>query len=173
MSDPLLTLSNLNGTDLQLFAIAVEQAKLTRIVGDPLTLEYGSDLDLTSGDMTPDAAELAADSQMAIVQDVVHRLSETRGRVPDAPDIGEDVLGLLNKGMSSSDFVERAGRISNEVSADDRIDSATTTITLTPDGSTFNVSIRIVPIDPAIGPFRLILAVTGGAMLLQAIQAAP
>lgn len=172
--DPLLTLSNLDGATLTQFVVAVELSKLTRIVADPTTLEFGSDLDLTSGDMTPDAAELPADSQMSLVQDVVHALSEARGQVPDAPDVGEDVIGLLSRGMSSVDFVERAGRISNQVAKDDRIDTATTTITLTPDGSTFLISIRIVPLDPAISaPFKLILAVTDGAMLLQAVQAAP
>jgi hypothetical protein len=34
--------------------------------------------------------------------------------------------------------------------------------------------LRITPLDPAVGgPFRLVLACTDGAILLQAIEAAP
>lgn len=155
-------------SEIVLAAIAADIATLTREVETPTgELGYGVDLSCSS-DITELADEVDAFSVTGIIQATVRRLTTPRGSLPDDPDYGLDVRGYLNRGTSTTDLLSMAGEIRNEVTKDDRVARASITVA-SPSLDRLSISVLVTPADPALGPFTLTLAVTSGAVLLEAM----
>lgn len=142
-----------------------------RVVDVPVgALGYGVDLAFLD-DITPDAAELAPDSAEGIGQDLYHRLSTRRGGLPpgDDKDYGFDLVGALHKGHTAKELTLLAAQIKAECLKDDRVAELTVTVTPSGGGRTLGVRLIVTPEDPAVGVFSLVLAVSDGGVLLDAI----
>lgn len=155
-------------SSIVLDSIAADIATLERIEqapGEPLG--YGRDLSCVD-DVTEMLDEVDPSSPLGIAQGVVRRLTTPRGALPDDGEYGLDLRGLLNRGVPASELAQLGGKIRNEVIADDRIESATVTVTYA--GAGLRVVILLMPVAPALQSFTLILAVTSGAVLIEALQ---
>ena len=147
-------------------------ASLDRVLDAPAEpFGYGSDLYCDS-DLIEAMTEIDGSDSLVLAQAILRRLDCPRGGLPDDPDYGIDLRGFLNEGTSFRDLDSIGSQINAEISKDDRVTAASkATVTRNATGSELNVSIRIVPADPAFKPFRLTLAVTSAAIILQAIEA--
>lgn len=151
-------------------AIAAELALLTRVVDVPASpLGYGTDIVCTS-DLDARMSEVDPFSTEGISQAIVRRLDCPRGALPDDADYGIDLRGMLNCGVTADEIRSLAGRIRSELQKDDRIDAAVVVVTPSSTGSSLSVSLTITPVDARIGGFRLIVAVTDAAVLLEEIS---
>jgi len=149
-------------------AIAAELAEVTRVARTPdAESGYGVDL-VCAEDLTPSLDETPADSVLSLAQDLFHRITTPRGDLPDDPDYGTDVRQYLSAGMAPQDLTVAAGELASECRKDDRVRDVS--VTLTAAGSELSVAIAVTPADPALQPFKLIVAVTSGEALLQAID---
>lgn len=152
-------------------SIAAQIAELVRLVPTPAApFGYGRDLSCRE-DITPTHDEVDPFSQEAITDATIRRLSTARGSlVEDDPDYGLDLRGMLNRGVRTREIDELAGAVRNEVTKDDRVESATVSVGFpSTDLRTLRVQITITPVDPLLGPFRLVLAVTSADVLLEAM----
>lgn len=151
-----------------LSAISAETALLERLVQVPTgALGYGVDLSCVA-DISATLDEVDPTSTQAIREALLRRLATPRGGLPDDPDYGFDVRGLCNRGLTQSQLVDVSTQVRNEVTKDDRVDSATVTVT-TPSPSALRVSVVITPVDQSIGIFTLTFAVTDGEVLSEAL----
>lgn len=161
-------------------AFAAGLAELTPVISAPSgALGYGCDLDC-AGDITEDAAEIDArpDDPEAcrklLGQALYRRLITAQGALVDDRDYGLGLAVLVNKATSTASLQELSGRIRQEMEKDDRVDQAivqlTTSAGETGIGTNLTISIRVFPEDPNVGPFSLVLAVTDGTVLLNAID---
>lgn len=149
--------------------IARETALLEKLVDAPeAPFGYGVDLVCVT-DLREDFGEENHESQDAIGHAVLRRWITPRGQNPDDPDYGEDIRGFLNKGITTKDIREKAGKLKQEAEKDDRVGACTVTLTPSPDGRELRVSAAIVPKDPAVETFTLTFAVTSGAQVLKEI----
>lgn len=156
-------------TDTVRDAIAASLASITRIMPAPVEpFAYGSDVSCDT-DVDPGVAELAGDDRMLIAQAVVRRLDTPRGTLPDDASYGISVTSMLSAGISTQEVAQLAGVIRAEVSKDDRISSTRVTVTPSSALDALTIDVYILPVDPALGPFTMTLAVTSGAILLEAI----
>lgn len=150
--------------------IAAEIASLAQVVPvpDANSLGYGVDLSCVT-DITPDLAEVDPESAQGIGEMAVRFLTVERDSVPDAPGRGYNIFRLLLAG-SSVDVINNAQTaISNEVEQDDRIASSTTVVVVT-GLKQLSITISIVPQDPTLGPFDLVLAVSDGVVLFDLVS---
>lgn len=151
-----------------LSAIAAETALLERLVQVPTeALGYGVDLSCVS-DISVTLDEVDPTSTQAIREALLRRLTTPRGGLQDDPDYGFDVRGLCNRGLTQSQLVDLSTQVRNEVTKDDRVDSATVTVT-TPSPNALRLAVVITPVDPSIGIFTLTFAVTDGEVLAEAL----
>jgi hypothetical protein len=149
-------------------AITLSMAELVREVAEPTgDLFYGRDLSCVS-DLTEDLAEVAADSTLGIAQAAVRRLTTARGGLPDDPDYGLDVRRFCNQGTPLAELRDLAGMIRVEVAKDDRIEDAIVGVSAPLNGE-LAIEVKIRPALPGVAPFSLTLAVTSGAVLMEAI----
>ncbi len=159
-------------SDLVRDAIAASIAAQARLVLTPEPpYDYGVDLKCTD-DLDSRLAEQGLDDVAAIGQDAYHRLTTTRGFIPDAPDFGLDVVSMLNRGMTPQDIAAAQGRIALELQKDDRVARAEVALTEVEPGS-WDLQVRLTPEDPSLKAFDLVIAVVDGATLLAEISAAP
>jgi len=150
--------------------INAEIAALDSLVPVPAEpFGYGTDLSCVS-DLTPDMREVDPNSPQAIGESVVRFLTTERDSIPDAPGRGRNIYRLLNRPLSADDIIAEQSGISSEVLLDDRIDSATVDLTVVGRGS-ISIVIRITPVDPTLGGFDLVLAVTDGETLFTLLNA--
>lgn len=152
--------------------IAAELAKLTRIVATPVEpFGYGVD-SFGTLDVTDTLADVDAFSPEGISQALARRFQTPRGAlVQDDPDFGKDVRAYLNRGTPVADLRALAGELRLEAMKDDRISDLQITVTL-PTLSTMSIAVVVTPQDPRTGgPFDLILAVTSGEVIVEAIHA--
>jgi hypothetical protein len=148
--------------------IAVELAKLQRIVPVPTEpFGYGKDLDCVT-DLTDNWDEVDPFTVRAIGQAIVRRLTTRRGQLRDDPDYGHDIRQYLHGAQTASDILDAQGETLSEITKDDRVDDAVVTVAIEA-GRSMRVTINITPVDARLGPFTLTLAVTSGAVLLEAI----
>jgi len=150
-------------------SIASQVAELERLVPTPAEpLGYGRDLSCVD-DITANCDEVDVFSVTAIGEATIRRLSTARGTLVDDPDFGLDLRAFCNRGVPAHELAPLEGAVRNEVTKDDRIDSASVTATYTAQSSSLLVQIRIVPVDPRLGVFGLTLAVSSADVLLEAI----
>jgi hypothetical protein len=148
--------------------IAAELAKVQQIVRTPTAATgYGVDL-ICTDDLTDRLDETDPDTIESLAQDLYHRITTPRGTLPDDPDYGEDVRAYLSQGMTQRDLLSMAGRIASECEKDDRVVKVEVTV-IAPDLKTLNITIRVDPELPNLKPFVLIVVVTSGSALLEAI----
>lgn len=136
------------------------------------TLGYGTDVSCTR-DLDPTMAEVDPFSVEALAEAIARSLDCPQGGLIDDELYGHDLRQYLNRGTTDADLVSAAGEIRAAVLRDDRVDSATVTVTPegTPFGSTLRVKIRVVPMDPTLGEFTLTLLATDAGVLLEEIAA--
>lgn len=146
--------------------IAQQVAELEQLVPTPVPpFAYGVDLSCVE-DCNATFDEVDPRSQRAIGEATVRRLSTARGTMPDDPDYGLDLRAFMNRGTSLQQIADLAGAVRNEITKDDRIESATVTASF--EGTELRVKLTITPVDPDTGVFRLTLAVTSADVLLEA-----
>jgi phage baseplate assembly protein W len=151
--------------------IAAELAKLSRVVSLPSDpLGYGSDLSCAS-DLDESMSETDPMSRVAIGQSIARSLDTPRGSAPDSPERGLSLRSYLNAAVSTDEIRSLASRVRSEVRADDRIDDATVSVELANGGSELTVSISVEAVDPRVGGFSLVLAVTSAEVVLKEIRA--
>lgn len=151
-------------------ALAAGKAALIAEVTAPADpFGYGTDLSCTT-DITETADEIDPTSVLAIGQALFRRLITPRGTLPDDPDYGTDVRGMLHRGMSQQELLAATGRIKAECEKDDRIESASVAVSPDAIGSDVGVSVWAMPIDDELGAFTLTFAVTDGQAMLEAIK---
>lgn len=151
-------------------AIAAELARLTRVVPSPTgDLGFGSDLSCTT-DLDERMVELAGTDRLVLAQATLRRFITPRGSIPDAPNDGLDLMAWVSLGTTSTDIRALAGQMRAEATKDDRIAEASVTVSPSANGSQLSTSVRVVPADPAIAPFTMVLAVTSAGVLLEEIR---
>jgi hypothetical protein len=151
-------------------AIAEMLAEEPRVQNFPAPpLGYGSDID-GDFDLSPRMAEVSPFSTRAVAQALVRRLDCPRGALPDDPDYGVDLRGLLNRGVADRDLAELEGQIQSEVTKDDRITDARATVTIVFGPPTaLRVVLAVTPIDPEVSAFTLTFSVTSAELALEEI----
>lgn len=149
--------------------IDADIAALERIVPVPTgELGYGVDLSCVT-DLTPDLKEVDPNSVQGMGESVIRFLTAERDSIPDAPGRGFNIYRLLASGLTPDDIHNAQAAISAEVEEDDRFESATATLEVVGLKS-IKIAIRIVPVDPALGAFDLILAVSDGELLYDLVS---
>lgn len=157
-------------TDVVRNAIAEELAALERVTSTP-TAPFGFGTDLRNdGDLREDMAEVDPFSAVALGEALVRRLDCPRGALPDDGDYGLDVRAYCNQGTTADEIRSLSGRISAELTKDDRVDTVIVTVTPSPTGSSLGVAIRVRPVDPRIGEFDMTLAVTSAEVLVEELR---
>lgn len=152
--------------------IAAEQAKLVRVVATPTgDLGYGTDLHCTT-DVAEDLAEVDPLSPTAIGEAVFRRWTTPRGQNPDDLFYGENIAGMLNKGLTPEGLRAKAGALKAEAEKDDRVAVCNVQITPSARGDTLTILGVIEPADPDRQTFSLVVVVTSGDALLQEIRGA-
>lgn len=132
----------------------------------PVASGFGRDL-VCIDDLDPRGSETDPASLEALAQDLYHRVITARGRLPDDPDYGLDLIEFLHRPTTQTELLAMAGAVTAEMRKDDRVTDAETT--LTANGSSLTVQIAVTPKDPSIALFKLIVSVTDGATLLEEI----
>jgi len=157
-------------TDIVRQTIEQEIAKLTRQSSTPVPpLGYGIDLVCVT-ELDPYLAETNPDTIESLAQDCFHRITTARLSLIDDPSYGIDIRAALNKPQSPQQIQSWSGQIASELRRDDRVvDAAVNLVFELP--STYDISILITPADPNLTPFSLIMAVTNGEALLEAVNA--
>lgn len=157
-------------TDAVRDAIAAAIAELERVTEVPSgPFGYGTDISC-AGDLTETMEEVDGFSTLALAQALVRRLDCARGQLPDDPDYGIDVRSYCNRGATTQDIRSLASRIRGEVTKDDRVDTATVTVTPSSTGDELGVKVAVTPYDARLGPFTLTLAVTSAAVLIEELR---
>lgn len=154
--------------------IAAELAGVVRTKSPPIApLGFGYDLHCDN-DLRADMLEIdgVANPTLLLAQAIRRRLDCPRGGLPDDLDYGIDLRAYLNRGTPAQEIRVLAGRIRTELAKDDRIDRVTVTVTPSPTGTTLGVGLRVVPQDPQLGGFELILAVTSAEVLINELRRA-
>jgi hypothetical protein len=159
---------------LVLDAIAADIATLPRVVDTPVApFGYGSDIAMTAeGDLDEDMAELDPFSVAGIAQACLRRLDCARGALADDPDYGISVRSWLLVGVTIETPAMRQAEVQAELTKDDRIASVRAQLTPDPSGRSMTLDVRIVPVDPNLGPFDLTFAITSAAVVLEEIRSA-
>ena len=148
--------------------IAAELATFTKIASTPTTTNYGIDLVCVS-DLDPKLAETRDDTIESLAQDLFHRVTTERGTIIDDPDFGEDVLSYASRAIEPKDYASIAGRLASECRKDDRVSRVVVEVTQPNGPGSLYVLIDVTPADPRLVTFRLIIPVTDGEALLEAI----
>lgn len=150
-------------------AIAAELALLERESPDPTPpLGWGVDIRcLTS--VYPDLRETEPNSGEDVAEEVLRRLVTPRGSIPDDPDYGFDLRGVLNAALTIQFLQEVEARAQNEVLKDDRVE--TCLVQVVQSGTReLSVYVTITCKDPVTNPPRYVLTVTDGTAHYEAIN---
>lgn len=148
--------------------IAAELALIERMVPTPAEpLGYGSDISCTD-DLDPDMREV--EGLEVLVQALLRRQDCPRGALPDDPSYGISLSEYLNEGTTDADIRALASKIRGELRKDDRVDVVVVTVTPNADGSRLRIREVITPLDPRLGPFAMVLAVTSSSVVLEAME---
>lgn len=154
-------------TNIVLDAIAAEVAKLTREVDAPTEpFGYGKDLSCVS-DLTETMEEV--EGPLVVAQAIVRRLTTPRGGLPYDPNYGLDVRGFLNRATTTAELRSIAGQVRLEVTKDDRVESASVTVTA-PSLNTLRIALDVEMADPEQTEFALTLAVTSSTVIMEALS---
>lgn len=150
-------------------ALAREIAAITPI-DTPATepLGYGIDVDCVT-DCTDDFATLDSESPRAIVQWLLRVYQTPRGMLDD-PDLGCDVRGYCNRGVTVDDLRTLQTRMASEARKDDRIENARVTVTASLASKQLDCLVEIAPANPALTDFSLTFSVTEAGVLLDTLK---
>jgi hypothetical protein len=147
--------------------IAAELVALVRITTQPQTpFAYGRDLSCTS-DVTARFTEVDGTTALAIAESTIRRWTCPRGGLPDDPNYGIDVRGMLNRGVTTAELQTLASELEGEAMKDDRVDFISVSLALSSDYRTLTISAVFIPVDPALRDFAATFAVTDGATTLE------
>ena len=139
--------------------IRAEIATLEKLVPTPAEpLGYGVDLSCVD-DLTEAMLEVDANSRQGIAEHSVRMLTTERDSIPDAPGRGWNIRRLLNRAYTNSELRAQEGLAAAELEQDDRIESATVTMTITRATRSIRMHVQITPRDVAFGPFAFIITV--------------
>src|SRR5690348_14423935 len=123
-------------------AIASLTGDLEQLAVTPASASgYGVDL-VCVDDIDPNLAETDPNGTLGLAQDVYHRVTTTRGTLPDDPDYGRNIFEYLHKATTPEDFAAMGGELEGEIAKDDRVDDQTVVVTSSAPG-TLDVSIAI------------------------------
>lgn len=130
-----------------------------------MTIDLGTDI------ATPDALDLdpyftPVSGWRALGQALARRLTTPRGSLLDDPSYGYDLRSRLNDSLTPGDLGALGAVVKRELEADERVETATPTITFV--AGALRVAARITT---AAGPFRLVLAV--GAVTAEILATEP
>jgi hypothetical protein len=125
---------------------------------------YGGDV-WCEADVDPRWREVADDA-LVLAQSCVRRLDTPSG-LPDDDEWGISLHDYLNRPTTRKELYALEGEIVAELVDDDRIDEAQATVEPSTDYSTLTVTLRIVPVDPNVGDFSLVLSVSDVGALLE------
>lgn len=142
---------------------------LVRIVPQTTAVGYGVDLKCID-DLDPALADVDPFSRDGLAQDLYHRVTTRRGTLPDDPDYGIDVFAFLHGPKTPVDLRACEGQIATEIQKDDRVTDVSVAVAFSLATNKMTITVVVVPQDPDIGPFSLIIAVTDGGALLAAIE---
>lgn len=158
----------MTGSATVLDAIDAEVALLERT--SPVAVEpFGYGLD--SEGVSEDGDDIDPFSPLAVAQAFARRIQTTRGTLPEDTDYGLDARAYLNRAMTTAELLAVAGEIRSEGVKDDRVEDAAVTVTM-PDLKNLTIEVQLEPKDPRTGgPFAFTLAVTSGAVMLEALRA--
>jgi len=149
--------------------IAREIATLSRRVATPQPpFGFGRDLRCVT-DVTERLDEVDPESPIAIVESLIRRLTTPRGLVPDLPNDGLDLRQHLNRGTTPTDLAALRGRIQSEATKDDRVQRVQVAVAF-PSTREMRVEIQFTPANPALQTFSATLAITTGAVALEALR---
>jgi hypothetical protein len=158
-------------SDIVRETLAAEIAKVTRQSSTPVPpLGYGVGLVCTT-ELDPYLAETNPNSIQSIAQDSFHRIVTARLSLIDDPSYGIDIRAALSKPQSPQQIESWTGQIASELRRDDRVSDVTVTMVFELPAS-YTITILIVPADPRLTSFALIVSVVDGEALLQAVNAA-
>lgn len=116
--------------------------------------DYGTDV-LTSP--TLDTSFALYSGPLIVCHAIARRLTTPRGKLPFHPDYGKDLRAYLNEAMTSSTLSEMRAAAEMEAEADERVESASATVTFKPPEKA--VTLRLV-LFMAEGPFELVLGIS-------------
>jgi phage baseplate assembly protein W len=119
-------------------------------LSDPLGVDISCYPDL-------DAGFALVSGYTALGQALARRLETPRGGLFYDPDYGTDVREMVNDAATSAFAQQRQQQIEAEALKDERVGTATATVTYSPATSTAAVKLTV---DTAVGPFTFVLAVT-------------
>ena len=149
-------------------SIAAGLASLERVQDSPAgPFGFGADI-WCDRDVDFDR-EVDPFSLEGLAQALLRSIDCRRGHLPGDPNYGIDVALELNQGATFESLRLAGARVEAEWIRDDRVVSATVTLTPDADGSAFTLSGMVTPADPTIGPFRLVAALTDAGALLEEI----
>jgi hypothetical protein len=158
-------------TDIVRDTLAAEIAKLTRQSSTPVPpLGYGVDL-VCGTELDPYLAETDPNTIQSLAQDSFHRIVTARLSLIDDPSYGIDIRAALSKPQSPQQIESWTGQIASELRRDDRVADVTVTMAFELPAN-YTITILIVPADPKLTDFALIVSVVEGEALLVAINAA-
>lgn len=115
--------------------------------------DYGTDLSCVT-DLDP--AGLEVSGRTCLAQAIARRLQTPRGGLIDDPNYGFAVTAFLNDDLTARDLALIASNVQAECVKDERVISASATVTLSAAG-VLTVAINLVDF---VGPFRLVLGVS-------------
>ena len=148
----------------------VEQiATLVRVLDAPVPpLGFGTDLSCVT-DLTDNLAEVDPASNQAIAEALIRRLITPRGSLPDDPDYGFDLRGMLNRGVTLAQLQAVSGQARSEVRKDDRVLDANVSAVFSNQGSTLSVTIEVTPADVDNDTFSFTFALTDSSVVIEVI----
>lgn len=150
-------------------SLVTEAATFTELAATLPQPPHGFGTDLVAfDDLDSRLAEVDPSGLEGLRQDTYHRVTTARGTVADAPDYGIDVRDFLHRASTAAEFERSKGEAVQEIEKDDRIDVATVDLTREADRS-LTITIRATPVDPELEDFELVLAVSSGGVLLEAV----
>jgi len=123
---------------------------------DPLGVDISCYPDL-------DAGFSLVSGYTALGQSLARRLETPRGGLFYDPDYGTDMREMVNDAATSAFAQQRQQQIEAEALKDERVGTATATVTYSPATSTATVKLTV---DTAAGPYTFVMAVTAVTIAL-------
>lgn len=149
-------------------AFATELATIERVTTAPTTTDLGSDLSCVD-DVDELMTELSEDDPLLVAQALARSITTQRGSLLDDLNYGIDIAESLSVASTAQDRAAIAGRIRGEAAKDDRILDITVTLDDTTDENR-TIAVEISGTTET-GPFRLVMALTDGELLVQEMTA--
>ncbi len=122
--------------------------------------DFGTDIS-TYPDLDPSFALISG--QRAVAECVARMLQTPRGSLTYAPERGYDVRALLGESITDSRLAQIKRGIEQEAMRDERVGSASASLTYTFASQALTVSLAL---DTADGPFALVLGVTSASLTI-------